>query len=379
MQIMLKVFILLLLTAQVLADTRQGVDVLGLAKYCETYLQAPKMEAVSTLMGTFGDPLPCIEKRIQAGGLKVVQIDLRDATCFRNRVCPRNTPPLTDWVEMKRRAVSVGKLAAKYPQVEWFVSPYLEHDIKEEAVIRKACSVALEGCPSCKCINSPVSGVRPRDIPLELHGTRTRAFAVSGDGASSFDGDNIASDGNRFEHRISGSDQTYMWWPELNLRCTGEKKFTAPDRRSEKPTKDQFIQAYLISLEEAPKPQPPAVCKKVVEVNAKNGEILKTNAESYCNGVKGDARANKPMLILRRQGKAGERLKIYSKEGREVGCFKYYGPFETKGLFRYYEGDCSKLGSVNLYNRLGSEWGFAELGGGNCLLINAIRRLGVYR
>lgn len=361
------------------AQTKQGHDALGLAMYCKEYLAAPKLPALSTLLGTFGDPLPCVEQRIAQGGLELVQVDLRDATCFRNKVCPAGTPALTDWRELLQRARSVNKLAVKYPKLEWWISPWLEHDIKDAALVKKACEVATKGCPTCKCINSPFTGARPAGIPVELHGTKVRSFAVSGDGASMFDGDNISSDGNGFEHRVSGERQTYAWFPELNLRCTGEKKFTPPLKRTEKPSAELLRQAALVMAKEQPVPPAPKQCTKVIRVDAKRGELIKPNAESYCNGQPRDPRGNKPLLILTKSGKRGDRMKVLNSKGKEVGCFAYWGTFETAGTHRWYMGSCSGQTPVGLYDALGGEWGFTELGGGTCLLTNAIRRMGVYR
>lgn len=355
----------------------QGYDVLALARYCDVYLQAPRLPAVSTLMGTFGNPLPCIERRIKQGDLQLVQIDLRDATCFRNGVCPPGTPPLRDWRLLRNRASEVNKLAIKYPQIEWWVSPWLEHDERNPEMVQKACEESRAGCPTCKCINSPVSGARVPTIPLELHGTTVKAFSVSGDGKSIFDGDNIRSDGNDFEHRTSGRDQTYAWCNELNLRCTGEHKFVPPMQRTNRPTLSQFRQMFMNLQPEPPIPPAPQICKNVRR--ASGGEIVKPNAESYCNGEKDDGRGNKPLLILKKAGRRGDKLKLYSTKGQEVGCFSYYGTFTTPGFHRWYMGTCSKQTPTELADDLGSEWGFVDLGRGECLLTNAVRRMGTYR
>ena len=71
-------------------------------------------------------------------------------------------------------------------------------------------------------------------------------------------------------------------------------------------------------------------------------------------------------------------MPIYSSQGEEVGCFKYYGSFEG-GLHRWYVGNCSGEKPFELYKELGNEWGFAHSGGGNCILFNSLRRMGVYR
>lgn len=356
------------------AQRMQGYDALALAKYCDVYLKSPRLPAVSTLLNTFDDPLPCIEKAIRRGGIELVQIDLIDATCWRNRVCPAGVPKPDDLGAISKRAQNVNNFALRFPQVEWWISPSLEHDIKDRNKVQQMMNAAQKGCPVCKIINSPFSGAR--NEPFELHGTKVRAFAVSGDGASSFDSDTLESDNNGFNHAKSGSDQTYMWFNELNLRCTGEKKFTPPLQRTERPTVWQFRQAYLITQKEQPKPQAPSQCKKVLEL--KSPEIYKPNAESYCNGVPKDSRSNKPLLILKKSGKRGDKIKVLSKSGKEVGCFMYYGDFE-KGLHRWYMGNCSGQNPVELYDALGGEWGFVQLNKDTCLLTNSVRRLGVYR
>lgn len=362
------------------AQQGKGYDVLGLAKFCDRYLQAPRLEHVSTLARTFGDPYPCLQKDADRGGLKSIQVNLRDATCHRNKVCPKGTPSLTDWNDMRKLASELNqKIAIKYPAIKTYVSPYLEHDFKDPKIIQQACKVSLEACPTCTCINEPFSGTRNTGYPLELHNTKISADFVSGDGASMFDGDNIKNDGNNFQHRNAGKIITYGWWNALNLRCQGEKTFVPIEKRTERPSADHFKQAYktLIS-EEDPVPPAPKACKTVRKVNSK--EIYKPNAERYCNGSpnENDPRGDRPLLILKKVGKTNQKMKVWNSSGKEVGCFSYYGKFEGD-LHRWYMGSCSKQKPYELYQAIGNEWGYADLGGGNCLLFNSLRRMGVYR
>jgi len=360
-------------------QTIPGYDALGLAMYCGRYLDAPHLPALSTLENTFGDPKPCIEKKMNKQCLDLIQIDLIDATCHRNNKCPPGVPKPTDLKVIKKRAAGVqnlaDKLQAKCPETQWQVSPALEHDEKNPNTVKKMMAAAKEGCPKCNVVNSPFSGAKLE--PLELHGTKVKAYSVSGDGASIFDGDTLDSDKNNFNHTRSGKFSTYAWWNELNLRCTGEKNFTPPLKRTEKPTSDQFWQAFLTMGPEESKPTPPSQCKVVREIKAP--EIGKPNAESYCNGQQKDSRGNKPLIIIKKTGKRGDKLKVFNKDGKEVGCFQYYGPFTTPGLHRWYMGDCSKQTPYKLYKDLKSEWGYVRLKPNECLLINSIRRLGTYR
>lgn len=365
------------LTPAKLPAMRAGYDVLAVAKYCNTYLNAPKLPVVSTLLSTFGDPLPCIEKRIKQGGLEIVQVDLIDATCWRNSNCPPGSPRPDDLGAIRQRARLVNRLAIAYPDVEFWLSPALEHDVKDASRVRAMLDAAQNGCPTCRVINSPFTGARPDPYRLELHGTTVKAFSVSADGKSSFDADTLNGDGNGFNFTTSGSYTTFAWWPELNLRCTGEEHFTPPMSRTERPTADQFTQAYLVTQPQEAIPAAPAVCKTVVRVKAP--EIYKPNAESYCNGQRKDSRGNKPLLIINRRGSNGEKLTVIDRNGSAAGCFQYYGPFGTANLQRWYMGSCSNQTPARLYRDLKGEWGFVKLDKNKCLLINSVRRLGSYR
>lgn len=360
-----------------------GYDVLGLAMYCNVFLKAPKLPYLSTLLATFGNPIPCIEKRIAQGGMTTIQIDLIDATCHRNKVCPAGAPSPTDLKVIQKRANTIQALAKKYPGIEWWVSPALEHDVKDEKKVKEMMAAAKKGCPSCNVINSPFSGAKTQ--PLELHGIAVKAFAISADGANMLDADNIKNDGNDFQHRISGSYKTAGWINEFNGRCTGEKTFTPPLKRKEKPTLDLFKQIYRVLIKSEPDfPPTPKQCKSVRDISAKNKEINKPNAENYCNlpdtdPRENDIRGNKPLLILRKAGAKDEEMSILNSQGKKVGCFKYYGTYTVKGLHRWYEGNCSKLTPTQLMDKLGNEWGFVMDKSGQCIRFNSIRRQGVYR
>ena len=224
-----------------------------------------------------------------------------------------------------------------------------------------------------------MSGAKPPEYPVEKHGTKVTAFAVSGDGASSFDGDNMRSDGNNFEHRIAGERQSYAWFNEMNGRVTGEDTFTTPKKRTCWPTEDLFKQAYLIMQPEPPKPNPPPQCKQTRDIE-QNKEINKPNAEAYAPCPHPDKRGNRPLLIIKKPGNRGDRMNVLRADGQKVASFCYYGNYpDLAGAHRWYMGDCSGQTPAALYNALGGEWGFAQLGGGKCLRFNAIRRQGTYR
>lgn len=348
-------------------EVKFGYDALGLAKYCKQYLAAPTLPAVSVLMNTFGDPLSCIQEKIKRGGITDVQVDLIDATCWRNRVCPPGVPRPDNLVEIRKRAEKVYELAQANPNIDFQISPALEHDIKDANVVRQMCEAAKKGCPICTCINSPFTGARPPEIKLELHGNKAKAYSISNDGASIFDSNSI-------EYRTGGRRFVFGWFPELNLRYTGEKTFTPPLERTCIPPVSLFRQTYLLLVNSESKPnKAPVICKKVREL--KERELLKTNAESYCNN---NPRGNKPLFITKLKGSRNSKLSIIDKSGKEIGCFRYYGSYTEPGYHRWYVGDCSGQTPVKLFNDAKGEWAYIK-NRDECILFNTIRRLGYYR
>lgn len=355
-----------------------GYDVLGVAKYCPVFLQAPKLPGMSTLLNTFGNPLSCIDQRATLGNLKVVQIDLIDATCWRNGNCAPGVPKSDDLKTIEKRARLSCPLVKKWPDIHFELSPALEYDVKSNATVLKMLQAIKKGCPEAEPIESPYSGATPSGYRVERHNTKVSATIVSSDGSSMFDGDNIKNDGNNFQHRIAGKDETYGWFNELNLRCTGEKKFTPPLQRINRPELWQFKVAHkILTTIEDPDVPPPAVCKTVRTFT--EGEINKPTAESYCNGVPNDSRGNKPLYIIKKSGTRNQQLPIYSSNGTKVSCAKYYDHYTVPGLFRWYVGSCDGKNAWELYEALGQEWGYLGLGNGVCIRINALRRQNIYR
>ncbi len=364
------------------AKTVWGYDDLGLASHCSIYLRAPPLPGLSTVLEVFGDPIPCIERAIKERGVNNVQVDLIDATCWRNHVCLPGASRPDDLSEIKRRAKTIQVLVDRYPTVKFTVSPALEHDVLNTQTVVNMLEAAGSGCTGCSVINSPVSGATPKGYDVEWHGTTKTGVSISGDGSSLFDGDNLSkrSDGNDFQHRLAGKKNTWAWWNELNDRCTGERDYIYPDDRTVRPELWQYQMAHKIfTTEEDAYPIAPRVCRRVRRFHSP--EINKPTAERYCNGQpnSGDIRGNKNLLIIKKAGQKGNTMAILASSNKQVGCVKLYGSYSTPGTYRWYEGDCSGLNPWELYNALGNEWGFVNMGNGDCLMFNSLRREGVYR
>jgi hypothetical protein len=224
------------------------------------------------------------------------------------------------------------------------------------------CEAVEKGCPECKCVNSPFTGARPSGIPVESHNPKENTFSLSTDGISIFD-----IDATEYSNR--GKYTNYMWFPELNLRFTGEKQFVMPKQRRCKPPIWLFRQAHQLTKPLLPEPPAPPVCKSVRRLQGK--ELWKTNAESYCNS---DKRGNRALFISRYRDSS---LDIIDPRGRKIAFLRYYGTFE--GVYRrHYLGTGSGENPFRLFRKAGGEHIFIKRGS-ECIRVNAVRRLGYYR
>lgn len=355
-----------------------GYDTLGMAKYCDKVLKAPSLPSLSSLMNTFGNSLNCIEKLAKQNKEKFqyLQMDLIDATCWRNNNCAPGVPKPTDYkiIEARAREVKVtcDIIRQHYnPDFECWVSFALEHDVKNCRDVQKAIDASLKGCPTCKAIQSPFSGCVVPNVPVERHGNKVKSFSVSNDGESIFDS-------KSGEYRKNGLKFVYAWFGEMNGRPTGLDHWIPPKQRTCWPTSDLMRQAYLVlQPPELPRSEAPTACKNTV--NVKEPEILKTNAEAYNPCPHPDPRGNKPLWITKLKGKKGDKLDVLSQEGKKIACFKYYGTFSAPGMHRWYMGDCSGQTPVQLFDAANGEWAFIRKPDGNCVRFNTIRRGGVTR
>ncbi len=374
----------------------KGYHTIGLAKYCNEWQNAPDLPAVSALMNTvFGDPLPCIEDKIKKDdSLSDVMLTIRDATCFRGyNGCPSGTPNLTDLNIIKSNAQRINNYTNVYPNVNWWVSPYLEHDrhnsngnISQE-VLNQTFEVIKAECPKCKVFNQPLSGYSVAGVPDERHGTKSdnTGMLVSGDGASIFQADNIGTDGNNFQHRTAGTEITLGWIQSFNRRCDGYKTFIAIDKRTLLPKATEFKAVHKIlttEVDEIPSTVP-VQCREVREIKAPM--INKTFAENYCNDQPNasDPRGGRNLIMVpERLGRGNQIQVIGAKNGKLLTTMVSWGDWEgNKSLERYYVGktptspDPFELYEANENN----EWAYALFPNGVCYRYNVLRREGTYR
>ena len=365
-----KVAALLVLAALVLlaCDARAqerlyGVDALALAKHNPRVLSEELYgnSVLGFLDATFGDPYPNLEHVLRSGKVVAVRAHLIDGTCIRNRVCEAGAPGYGDNRSLRARAQRLARFAAKYPAVKWYVSPFLEHDERNQARVQSWYQVLREAFPAASPVCSAFTGHCPRGVLIEKHGGAPGDI-TSPDGISHFDM-------NSEKVRNAGRLISFSWIPENNCRVSGEKTFTMPKRRVNCPTRPLIRQQMALLRPSAPRPVV-AGCKPVGAP-----ELLKTNAEYY-GEAQDDGRGNKLLLISQ---KRYPKLELFTLGGRKVGHISYYGPFDGGGYRHYIGGRYgSNQNPVQLMNEFGGEWGLLR-GGGVCYIVNAIRRQGTFR
>lgn len=357
--------------AKITLPPKKGFDVLALAMIDPKMVidAADNDYALGVLDGTFGDIYPHLKIVLDSGKFTYVRLHLWDHTCYRGNKCP-NSPwrPNSDG-PIQARAAKFAQFMAHYPNIGYGLSPALEHDQKDSRVVNHWFDIIRGAAPKAELICSAFTGYCPSGVQIEKHGNTAKGSIVSNDGASLFDSNSII-------YRTNGQQTVLGWFYECNLRFAGEKTFTDPLKRSCRPTYELFAQAKLV-LRAPVDPAPfPKDCQIKRDIEAP--EILKTNAESYCQG---DVRDNRPLYITTIKGAAGQRLSIYSPKNTRIGCLRYYGPYTNPKLSRWYSGTCSSNSPVDYYRAAG-EWAFIKRTTGNrveCTRFNTIRRLGVYR
>lgn len=344
-----------------------GYDILGLAMQP---LQTIKDNyargmCIGVLEGTFGQAIPPTENLINSGLAGCWRIHLGNGACLRAGNCGPGEIKPTDFGSIRTRARLAGELNRRHPNLPCFISPYLEHDVKDKSVVDQWLRIIKEEAPGCKPVISALTGYIPPGVLIERHGNEAKGDIISNDGASVFDS-------NVDKYKGGGKRVVFFWTHRFNLRYSGEKTFTQPRKRTAVLQASELVQINRLRSATAPLPAWPVQCVDRREIKAP--EIGKVRSEDFNNG---DPRGHKPMFISKVKAPSFEVLA--PGNGIKVGSAKYYGPYSGgPGLHRYYVGSGSGDNPVQLMDKQRNEWGFWK-SGRTCYAYNAIRRLGSYR
>lgn len=346
---------------------KRGLDVLGLAMQDVDIIkqELPNNSALGWLENTFGDAHPKAKAVMDTGKVDAVRVHLIDGTCIRGGKCPAGAPTYNSFNVLKHRAAALNKFMKAYPNVDLYVSPFLEHGNRNSATVNRWFQIIKNQIPRAKAVCSTVKGYCPRGVLSESHDAEKPGDITSPDGVSMFDIDSV-------KYRGMARLLSLAWSNCMNLRYTGEDEWVPPLKRTAKCTRQEIKQnVYLLT---PPDPVPSVGgCKLLVSPKDVGPELDKTNAEYYYK--QDDGRGNKLLLILSNRY---SKIDLQTTGGQSVGTAGFYGSYNLGG-YRYYIG--GRYGSnytpMQLMAQFGGEWGLAKAGG-RCWLVNAVRRYPYY-
>jgi hypothetical protein len=219
----------------------KGLDLLGLAMQdCPMIAETiTNKTAIGVLEGTFGDPMPCLERLISTGKVSSFRVHLINGPCWRNHDCAADEPSPLDSEALETLAARWQEFADRHKNVACFISPVLEHDIKDRKKVTEIFNLVKLKAPRCTVVQSIVSGEHAADVMEECHGNNANCYITSNDGESLFDAD--AAD-----YKKSGKAITFGWIHSFNLRDKFERKFTMPKQRRLRASKEEIIRVMSL-------------------------------------------------------------------------------------------------------------------------------------
>lgn len=195
-----------------------GLDVLGMARINPSYIinNIPVGFGVGVLDGTFGSPYPNLRVILNSKKVSFIRMHLIDGACMRLHQCVRGYPHYSNFKVLGLRARRLAVFMRGYPRVKYYISPWLEHDLKDRGLVRRGFEVVKKYGGRGVLVCSYASGWCPPGVLIERHGVRARGDIVSNDGDSY---------GPMWGRIIFG------WRPEFNGRSPRESSFIYPSRR----------------------------------------------------------------------------------------------------------------------------------------------------
>jgi hypothetical protein len=333
----------------------KGLDILGLARHDDRAIASiiPPNYALGCLLGTFGDPLPKLERLLLTGKIKAVRVHLTNGCGQRNHnEEPQYEVKETDLRGFANRALKVQALKAKFPAVDWYVSPRLEYDEANRKIVDSWFEVIRNTIPGAIPVASCVSGYRPASALVEIHGNGARGDIISNDGASLSDAPSTYCAGAR---KIA-----FGWLHTMNGRGPGDKTFVPPSKRPNNAFSTPDDLRYCVEWLNGIEPKPIVSGKDI-----KAPEILKPYGEYY--SMSDDWKEKHPAL-LSLQHLPG--FTICTVAGKVIGQARRVDPPLGK-LYRYYADALAP----RLRDKAGSQW-TVWISGKTTYLVNLFFRQG---
>lgn len=336
-----------------------GLDLLGLARMDMRVLLRVLRPgtAIGVLAGTFGDYRPNLVKLLDTGKVPAVRIHLSNGPCERNRVCEVGEPGPNDIHKLTDRAARVEALARLYPQVKFYLSVRLEHDVTSPEILAKWKRLVHAHAPSCVGVNSPFRGGKITGFMHEAHGHKAKGAIISNDGEALSDAPRNWASG--------ASEGAYVWLHSFNGRgSSSHDVFVVPSKRKKDWFPDQSDLEYCYEWLSGMDPRPRVPGARTLAAP----ELYKPIADYSQNGT--DTGQKCGCLLIKRQV---PEFVIETVRGRRIGTARRV-PGLNKGRHRYY----ASARAIELLKRGDGQWVIFRAGTTR-LLVNLIFRQGEAR
>lgn len=200
--------------------------------------EIPSGVPIGVLDTSFGTNLKNLETVLTSGKVVAVRVQLINAVCCRNTNCC--SPDFKGNSKDLEKAILAGKLDARirqrvaayyelnthYPQVQFYISPLLEHN-QSEAAYKHVADLVKEVWPYVWLVNNPHSGWKGsyRGSIRETHSADSKGKCSSLDGHKKGKGilGMNSSERNAWRKATRKHEYVLSWCNELNLRASGPR------------------------------------------------------------------------------------------------------------------------------------------------------------
>lgn len=291
-----------------------GIDYLGGARYPDVVVENhPEGFACGFLweVDGFGSAKKAVNQLLKSGKCTKIRIHLswKDSHNFTESDIP----------EAERKTQEVMATIGKFPRVQFYISPWLEHKANLQLIQKLKRTVKKYFTPQVKYVNSFISGgaYLPNEINEIHHSFNVPRgdYIYSDDGVTALD-----SDVSKINITHKNALIRYLWDSSLNLKYATDEIIRREDRKLIPPAK--LIQSLALMAQDKGDTSLPAkeLYKAYGEAEPENGDHSKPISRSW-----------KPLFILTE--KASE--VVLKVKGQIVATFSYSKPYLEPNRYIY--------------------------------------------
>lgn len=293
-----------------------GVDYLGGAAFQSLILKNHEVGwAAGFFAETFGNAWTIVKKLAETGKAPAIRVHALWDDLHRYGSAEQ-------LAKVKQHCKRCCNIATQFPQIEFYFSPYCEHNLKAAEMEKtlEACRkiIANNKCNNITLVNCVWQGetIRQPDVVNEVHGNHA---APSGNYIYSFDGLDCYNANTQKKKQTYAKAQIFFFWTiSMNLKRKEDEKLTVKQRLDRKYRPQSCnIQAMI------------AMKPNKGQTNVPKTVTIKPMSEDC-----GDLKSNKLLVLLK--GKYKEvKLIRNNRQQTEIETLKRYDP-PTGDFYRYY-------------------------------------------